>query len=513
MSDIIIIIISFLGAFIITTITGVKDIHGILLFGAANSIFILIGIHFISKKNSADSNSCSEVSSVSSRNYMENEELKIYFKNILNNAIKLNNTLQNIKSSAEECGAAAENVALNTQSIVEQNGEQLNVADETTYNSKKIGDMVVSSSKIIHSTNEEVQHSMKISEEVGKSVKNVFHTMNKIEKTAGETSAKINILSEKSKKIGDIVSMITNIARQTNLLALNATIEAVRAGEQGRGFAVVADEVRKLAEQSDNAASQISSIIEEIKSDIKSSFDSIYEVTNYVSEGVNVTDNAGKSLDEMFEVFKVNADHIQHIQNIVQQIDKNCEVVLAVTDKNQKMVHKTASDTEQISAASQEQNASIEEINSSIQVITQLSEETKQYIASAVMDKLMYEKTLQLKEELDEDKKFKVNANTMNKMAEQLGVDEIDISDTDGVIRFSNVKDALNLNLYKLILENKKQDVRKYLFDDKNNYYVTPLEISTQTGKLFKFMIVPDYEKKIIYQVALSYESLLKLLD
>ncbi|MHC6178686.1 hypothetical protein ACYUJ6_02330 [Clostridium sp. JNZ X4-2] len=98
-------------------------------------------------------------------------------------------------------------------------------------------------------------------------------------------------------------------------------------------------------------------------------------------------------------------------------------------------------------------------------------------------------------------------------MAEQLGVNEIDISDTDGVIRFSNVKDALDLNLYKLILENKKQDVRKYLFDDKNNYYVTPLEISTQTGELFKFMIVPDYEKKIIYQVALSYESLLKLLD
>ncbi|MHC6178685.1 hypothetical protein ACYUJ6_02325 [Clostridium sp. JNZ X4-2] len=122
MSGIIIIIISFLGAFIITAIIGVRDIRGILLFGAVNSILVLMGTHFISEKNSADSDSFSEGSSVSSRNYMENGELKIYFKNILNNAIKLNNILQNIKSSAEECGAAAENIALSTQSIVEQNG-------------------------------------------------------------------------------------------------------------------------------------------------------------------------------------------------------------------------------------------------------------------------------------------------------------------------------------------------------------------------------------------------------
>jgi hypothetical protein len=64
-----------------------------------------------------------------------------------------------------------------------------------------------------------------------------------------------------------------------------------------------------------------------------------------------------------------------------------------------------------------------------------------------------------------------------------------------------------------LILENKKQDIRKYLFEDKNKYYVTPLEMSAQTKKLFKFMIVPDYERRLLYQVALSYDSLFKLLD
>src|SRR5215813_1318837 len=74
-------------------------------------------------------------------------------------------------------------------------------------------------------------------------------------------------LAEKSEQIGGIVETITGIAGQTNLLALNAAIEAARAGEQGRGFAVVAEEVRKLAEESQQAAVTISTLIEEIQTE------------------------------------------------------------------------------------------------------------------------------------------------------------------------------------------------------------------------------------------------------
>lgn len=89
--------------------------------------------------------------------------------------------------------------------------------------------------------------------------------MQTIEDKTNATASVIGELEGRSKQIGQIVEVISNIAAQTNLLALNAAIEAARAGEAGRGFAVVAEEVRKLAEQSQEAAKQITELINDVQ--------------------------------------------------------------------------------------------------------------------------------------------------------------------------------------------------------------------------------------------------------
>ena len=97
-------------------------------------------------------------------------------------------------------------------------------------------------------------------------------------------------IEESSRKIGDIIVVIDEIARQTNLLALNAAVEAARAGEAGRGFAVVATEVRSLAQRSSQAAKDIKVLIS--------------NSSDRVQEGVSLVNSAGSSLAEILESIK-----------------------------------------------------------------------------------------------------------------------------------------------------------------------------------------------------------------
>src|SRR5690554_7975917 len=89
--------------------------------------------------------------------------------------------------------------------------------------------------------------------------------MDNIREQIQETSKRIKRLGESSQEIGDIVSLITDIADQTNILSLNAAIQASMAGDSGRGLAVVADEVQRLAERSTAATQPIQSLAKTIQ--------------------------------------------------------------------------------------------------------------------------------------------------------------------------------------------------------------------------------------------------------
>jgi len=98
------------------------------------------------------------------------------------------------------------------------------------------------------------------------------------------TNATMERLSGAALKIGEVVSLIDNIASQTNLLALNATIEAARAGEAGKGFAVVASEVKALATQTGRATGEISDQINEIQMVTQTAVDAIKQIGNTIAE-------------------------------------------------------------------------------------------------------------------------------------------------------------------------------------------------------------------------------------
>jgi methyl-accepting chemotaxis protein len=162
-----------------------------------------------------------------------------------------------------------------------------------------------------------------------------------------EAVSAINEMSEASKKIEEIISVINEIAFQTNLLALNAAVEAARAGEQGRGFAVVAGEVRNLAQRSGNAAKEIGILIKATM--IK------------VAKGTNLANKSGEALKEIIVsvkdvgrlVSEIDAASAEQKQG-ASQINVAISELDSMTQQNAGLVEETASASEEIANQAQE---------------------------------------------------------------------------------------------------------------------------------------------------------------
>jgi methyl-accepting chemotaxis protein len=160
----------------------------------------------------------------------------------------------------------------------------------------------------------------------GKTVAEAVREVEEIASTVSESADHITSLAKLSQKIGDIISIINEIADQTNLLALNAAIEAARAGEHGRGFAVVADEVRKLAERTTAATSEVTGIIKEIQTNVTSAVSSIDQVSAKVERGVSLSNKAGSELHHIVK-------SVDDLQAMVQQIAVALDEMTATSDQ------------------------------------------------------------------------------------------------------------------------------------------------------------------------------------
>jgi methyl-accepting chemotaxis protein len=152
--------------------------------------------------------------------------------------------------------------------------------------------------------------------------------------TAAQTNLKVQELSEAAKQIGEIVTLIQQIAGQTNLLALNATIEAARAGEAGRGFAVVASEVKALANQTAKATDEIATQIAAIQNSTGATVQAIQDIANIIVEINDIGQTIATAVDQQNDTTQEISRNVSDVANGSREVANNILDVTGAADES-----------------------------------------------------------------------------------------------------------------------------------------------------------------------------------
>ena len=298
------------------------------------------------------------------------ESLRQMAEGIKEESLEIYHASENLNANAE---STAENMAEVEKTVTEIADGATSQAEET----QKATENVILMGSMVEETNMEVENLRDNASSIRKSSDDAMEILANLEEINRKTKDAIEVIygqtnttNQSAVKIREATEIITSIAEETNLLSLNASIEAARAGEQGRGFAVVASQIQKLAEQSDESAKQIESIVNSLIRDSEKAvetMDVVRDIIGRQSENVDKT-------NQIFRQVKSGIDSsIEGITAIAQKTGRMDEARINVVD----IVQNLTAIAEENAASTEEASAAVTEVANIVSGISDNSEQMK----------------------------------------------------------------------------------------------------------------------------------------